>query len=319
MKNILCAGLLLTWAAATSMAAETVELKQRWITGKQYVTSMETSQKTEMAIGEVKMEQATTMTIETSIAVRPHEDGKRKRLSLSYDRMAMEVLASGQKISYDSAKPKEGADPLNLGNVVGPIIGKELKLIANENDEIAEVENFEEFMKQMGPLGAPAGIDFTKMFSSDGLKDILRQGSLQSFPGRPVAPGDSWPFSNKVAMPGAGSVTVKGTHTFKGMVDHDGARCAEILIDGTILMELDPAGGAPAGAAEALAAMKMKLNEGTLKGPVWFDPQLGIARDSELVQEMTMSMKNPVDPAADMVIPIKQTIRTKLVKVVDVK
>jgi hypothetical protein len=120
-------------------------------------------------------------------------------------------------------------------------------------------------------------------------------------------------------MPGAGSVTIKGTYTFKGMVDRDGVRCAEILTDGKITMELTPAEGAPGGAGEALAAMNMKVNDGTLKGPVWFDPQLGIAREAELVQDMKMSMKNPADPAAEMVIPIKQTIRTKLVKVVDAK
>ena len=63
----------------------------------------------------------------------------------------------------------------------------------------------------------------------------------------------------------------------------------------------------------------MKLIEGTLKGTVWFDPQLGAARDAELVQEITMDMKNPADAGEVISIPLKQTIKTTLTKVTDLK
>ena len=316
MRRFLFAGLMLAWLTVRAGAADTVEIKQRWITGKQYVTSTQMSQTTSMAIGPIKTEQATSMTIDTSVAVQPHEDGKRKRLAMKYDRVAMEMSAGDQKLSYDTAKPKEGTDPLDLGKSLGPIIGQELKLLTNENDEVVEVENFDELVKQLAPPGPTTGLDFSKMFSPDALRDLIKQGSLQAYPGKPVVPGETWPFNNKVTMPGAGSVTIKGTYTFKGMADRGGVRCAEVRADGTIVMELDPAGEA-GGADGALPGMK--LSQGTLKGSVWFDAQLGMARDSELVQEMSMSMKNPLGAGDDIVIPIKQTIRTTLIKVRDVK
>ena len=62
----------------------------------------------------------------------------------------------------------------------------------------------------------------------------------------------------------------------------------------------------------------MKVTSGTVKGTVWFDPQLGIARDAQLEQEMTITMKNPADPrprkCAD-----EADIATTLTKIEDIK
>ena len=68
-----------------------------------------------------------------------------------------------------------------------------------------------------------------------------------------------------------------------------------------------------------IAALGMKVTDGSIKGPVWFDPQLGAARESQLVQEMTISMKNPTDPTATINVPMKQNISVKLTKVEDLK
>jgi hypothetical protein len=61
------------------------------------------------------------------------------------------------------------------------------------------------------------------------------------------------------------------------------------------------------------------VTDGSIKGPVWFDPKLGIARESQLVQQMTISMKNPTDPSATVTVPMKQNISVKLTKIEDVK
>jgi hypothetical protein len=160
-------------------------------------------------------------------------------------------------------------------------------------------------------------MDMSKMFTREGLLQTMKQGSLQSYPDKPIPVGASWPFTNQLSLPQVGSVTIKGSYTYKGMVDRGGVSCAEIQTDGAIAMDLGGAGQGPGN--PGLAALGMKVTEGTIKGPVWFDVQLGVARDSELVQEMKMSMKNPVDPAAVIVIPMKQTITTTLTSLVDLK
>lgn len=308
---------LLAFVTAPLSAADAVEIKQRWIPGKQYFQTLESAQSTTMAIGPQKMEQKSTTTMDMTMAVRAHEDGQRKRVTIKYERVAMQMEMNGQKMGFDSAKPGEGTDPLGLSKTLGATVGKELRLLLSPNEEVSEVENYEEFIKNLAPSSVP-GMDMAKMFTKDSMAQMMKQGALQAMPGKPVKPGDSWPFTTSVELPQLGSVAVKGTYTFKGMVDHGGVSCAEITTDGTISLDMAKADPA-APAAGALAQLGMKVEGGTLKGTVWFDPKLGFTRDAKLVQEMTMTMKNPTDPTATLTVPLKQEINTKLTKVEDLK
>jgi hypothetical protein len=318
MKTLTRILLILACVAAPLAAADLpLEFKQRWIAGKQYFFTTQTSQQSTISFGPQTMEQAMAMTMEMSVKVQAHEDGKRKRLTTTNDRVTMDMTMNEQKMSYDSAKPDAGTDPLGMGKTMGRMIGKELKTLTNEKDEISEIENYDEYMKAITEGGAPAGMDMSKMFSRDGLLQTMKQHSLQSFPDHPVAVGESWPFTYQLKLPQVGSVKIKGTYTYKGLVDRGGVSCAEVQTDGVLAMDLgeaEAAGGNP-----AVAALGMKVTNGSLKGPLWFDVKLGMVRDAELVQEMTMSMKNPADPTVEIVVPMKQKITTTLTKVADLK
>jgi hypothetical protein len=295
-------------------AADTVELKQQWQAGKKYYQTIHTDQQSTIEIGGQKMDQSTDMTIELTMSVSPRQEGQPKRMTIRYERMAMEIGMNGQKMGYDSAKPDANGDPLNLGKTVGATVGQELKIVFNDKDEIETVENFDEFVKRFGE-GAVPGFDASKMFSRESLTQMLNQGSLQGVPGKPVGAGDTWQFNNQVDLPQMGKVAVSGNYTLKSIGDHNGVRCAEIQTDGKLAMNLE----APKDESSPLTALGMKVTDGTIKGPVWFDPQLGIARESQLVQEMTISMKNPTDPSATINVPMKQNISVKLTKVEDLK
>lgn len=314
LTRLLSVFALALFAHAPLHAAETIEIKQQWQAGKKYYQTIQTDQQSSIEIGGQKMDQSTNMTIEITMSVSPHQDGQPKRMTIRYERMAMEIGMNGQKMGYDSANPTANADPLNLGKTVGATVGQELKIVFNDKDEIDQVENFDEFVKHFGDSAVP-GFDASKMFSRESLTQMLKQGSLQATPGKPVGVGDSWQFNNQVDLPQMGKVGVSGNYTVKSIGEHDGVRCAEIQTDGKLSMNLD----APKDEASPLAELGMKVTDGSIKGPVWFDPQLGMARESQLVQEMVISMKNPTDAAATINVPMKQNISVKLTKVEDLK
>jgi hypothetical protein len=313
MKTPACIFLVLACAIAPLFGADTIELKQRWIAGKQYFFTAKTTQQSTITVGPQKMEQGMTMSVEMNLAVRLHEDGQRKRLVMKNDRMAMEMSMNGQKMNYDSAKPDAATDPMGMGKTLSATLSKELKMLTNEKDEIVEIENYDEYIQQVTSSGGAGAVELAKSFTREGLLQTMKQGSLQSFPAARIAPGEAWPFTNKVTLPQIGEVTIKGTYTYKGMVDHEGKRCAEIQTSGIFTMDLSKASG------PGLAALGMKVTGGSLNGPVWFDPQLGAAVDSDLIQEMTMTMKSPADPATELTIPMKQTIKTTLTKIENLK
>ena len=111
---------LVAFAAAPLSAADTIELKQRWIAGKQYFLTAQTTQQSKIEIGPQKIDQTVTTTMDMSMAVRQHEDGKRKRMTMKFERVAMEMNMNGQKMGFDSAKPGEGTDPLGLAKSSAP-------------------------------------------------------------------------------------------------------------------------------------------------------------------------------------------------------
>ena len=61
----------------------------------------------------------------------------------------------------------------------------------------------------------------SKMFGKEAVSQMMKGGGLQSMPGHPVKPGDSWPFSTTVELPQIGKVSMKGAYTLKSIGDHD--------------------------------------------------------------------------------------------------
>jgi hypothetical protein len=303
--------------AGTLFAADTIELKQRWIVGKKYDQTMESTHSSTLTIAGQTIETSVATTMEVSEAVRVQADGKTKRMTLKYDRVAMDMSLGGQKISFDSSKPEQANDPLGLSKTIGGVAGKELLVLLGENDEITGIENYDEFIKQLGASPAP-GMDMSKMFSKEAVTQMMKGAGLQAMPGHPVMPGDSWPFSTTVELPQLGKVSMTGTYTLKGLGDHDGIQCAEVIADGKISMDLSGA-DAPKPGASGLAALGMKVEGGSLKGTIWFDPKLGFPRESDMAESLTMTMKNPTDPNATLTVPNKENIHTKLTKVEDLK
>jgi hypothetical protein len=131
-----------------------------------------------------------------------------------------------------------------------------------------------------------------------------------------VTVGDSWPFRSQAELPQAGKIALAGTCTLAAMGEYQGIRCARIQTTGAITMQLRDV--APKSDA-APAGPEVKPTNGTIKGTLWFDPALGITRDSQLVQEMAISLKDTEDPAATVDVPMKQTISVKITKIEDVK
>jgi hypothetical protein len=313
MKYFAVLALLLLTRTLLS-AVEPVELKQRWIPGKRYHQMLRTEQTSKIDLGDQKLDQSTTVALDLSLTVEPAKAGAPKRMTIRYERAAVDLDINGQKLGYDSANPAANTDPLGLSKTIGATVGKELKLVLDDKDQVTDIENYDDFIKSLPPSQVP-GLDPATMYSRASLTEMLQQGGLYSMPGKPVSPGDSWPFSMQVELPGLGKVSVNGNYIFKGMTDHNGTICAEIAASGTLSLVLADSGDKD----PELASLGAAVTSGTLKGSVWFDPQLGCARDTQLVHELTMTMQSPSDPTVKVTIPTTQRISATISKVEDVK
>jgi hypothetical protein len=293
-------------ARAPLPAADLVDIQQHWVAGKKYYQTTRTAVESKFEIGADKMDESSNMTLDLTMTVSPPVTGQPKRMTIRYERAAMQVIINGQKFGFDSADPSTFDDPLGLAKSAGAMVGKELKLVLDENDEVTKIENYDEFVKSVTPA-AEAGSDATALISRDSFTEMLKEGGLSAVPGKPIPIGGTWSFHTRNDLAQLGTVSVTGTYTLQGVGDHNGTKCAEISVTGKLSMDL------PSSAVDGdKAAPESKVTDGTLQGTVWFDPQLGIARDTQLVHEMTIST------GADRM-PMKQTISVTLTKVEDVK
>lgn len=314
LRHILPVATLLL-AAASPLPAQTVDIKPRWQVGKKITQTMHMDQASTIAIGDQKMEQKVGMTMDTTTSVRAHENGKHKRVTMKYDRVAMDMNMAGQEMKYDSAKPDDAAtDPLGLGKSFGIFVGKEIKFVLDEKDEVLEVENLDAMMKEMAAANPMASM-LGQMFSKDTMKNLIRQSALYASPGKPVKAGDAWPFVFKMAMPPVGNISMDGTYTMKGLADHGGARCAELAVTGKVGIDVAAPAAPAADGVPNLQQLGITATGGTMTGTLWFDPALGICRETQMTQQMNLKMKNPQKPDESMEIPTKQVIKQTITKV----
>jgi hypothetical protein len=315
-------------ATPCAQSEDAVTLKQRFIVGKRYEFGMKMVQTSTFAIGGQNIEQTMNMAFKTSMTASQHEDGKRKRVAMRYGRLAMEMNMGGQKMEFDSDKQ----DPATSGGPLAgmaALVGKEFRLLLDENDQLLDVENLEEITK--GFAGDPVASKVLGQFlTKDSMKDLIQGSMLRAMPDHPVKPGESWPVSYGAKMGQMGSMKVQGTYTYNKPVQKDGHACVLIGMTATLTLDMDLtqiAGGAAGGNAEAAEAVKkldMKLSDALMTGSITFDPELGMARDMEITTNMKMSMTLPAGaqpPNADsrITVPIQQKISNTLLSVEDAK
>ncbi len=235
---------------------EAVTLKQRFIVGKRYEFGMKMTQTTTMNIGGKEIDQTMNMAFKHSMTVSQHEDGKRKRVAMRYGRVAMEMNMGEQKMEFDSdKKDAPAAGPLAS---IGGLVGKEFRMLLDENDQVLDVENFDEILNAFSADPVAKKI-MGQFLNKDSMKDLLQGSMLRAMPDKPVKPGESWPVTYGTKMGQMGSMKVEGTYTFNKPVQFDGHACVLIGTTATITMDMDiakMAGSATGGNAEAAEMLK---------------------------------------------------------------
>src|SRR5471030_3243681 len=89
-------------------AADAIDIKQHWLAGKKYYQTIQTDQQSTIQIGAQKMEQTTGMTMEMTMTVNTPQKVQPKRMTIRYERVAMDMTMNGQKMGFDSANPDAG-------------------------------------------------------------------------------------------------------------------------------------------------------------------------------------------------------------------
>ncbi len=186
-------------------------------------------------MGDLAIDQAATQTIRLA-AEDISADGT-TTIRQVFESVKMEMNSPMFAMSYDSAKPDAGNDPMTamLKRVMTPMIGESFTLVMAPTGEVQKVEGLTKLTEKMFQ-GLPqdpavAGIlDGIKAnLSDDAMRGMFTQTFAQ-FPNKPLKTGDTWNTQISVANPMVGGLITSTTSTLKS-VEGEGSNKVATIVD----------------------------------------------------------------------------------------
>lgn len=291
---------------ARGLAADSLVFDQGYRPGHTYHQTMTMRQEMEMDLGAAKMERQVSTTMGMLAVVKPHENGRSKRVAIQYDSIQASVTADGQKFSFDS----KALDTANAGplQAYGKIVGQEFKVVFDEEDNVTDVEQIDATVQKLAARDPETAQLYQQLFNREAVKRMMQQSALKSPPGKPVNKGGSWPFSQELALPGLGKLSIRGFYTYVGDVVRDGVKLAEVKAAAEVSMDTTPQAGAEDEAAARLQQMQLKIEQGKMEGTLYYDAEIDFTRKIEVNHNITLTGKIPDGSGKSLRLPMKQTI-----------
>ncbi len=283
----IAAGLLYT----SCKSGEPVNLKLTLQPGSQYLYTMDMKMTMEQnAMGQsMKTQQDMLMESTYDVAAGAGDD---RKITVTYDRIAMNMKNPMMSMTYDSKDPAK-SDP-KLAAMSG-MLNKPFTMEVSSSGEIKKVEGLSAIINGMGDTTTPEGIatrqQMAQSFNDTAIKSMMQQ-ALNIFPDHPVKPGDTWKKTYNMSM-GVMGMTIDNEYKLTSV----SGRTAHIDVNAKIK-------GGGASTAPEMKNMNINLN-GDQKGTMDVEVATGLVTDSKLKQNITgdisaMGMKMPMKISSDI-------------------
>jgi hypothetical protein len=306
--------------SSVSALRQDVTLRYRWTKGETMRYRIVQQNTTTISglpggMGDMAIDQSTNQTIRW-VAEEVSADGT-TTLRQFFESVKMEMNSPMFAMSYDSAKPDAGDNPMStmLKGVLTPLVGESFTIVMAPTGEVQKVEGLskltEKMFQNLPQDPAAAGI-------LDGLKANLSDDSMRStfmqtfaqFPNKPLKSGDSWNTQVSVGNPMLGGLITSTTSTLKSVEGEGSNRIATIVTSSAIKQDPSkPPQANPMG-------LTMQMGNGVGDGEQVFDAGTGRFRGSttHITMPMTMSGTGPDGTALSMKTSVKTTTTVELVQ-----
>jgi hypothetical protein len=232
MKHIIALSLLVVYVLTST--AQQYDLKLNLKKGQHYKQSMTVVMDLTQSMGEQEMSINTKMQFEVAQTVKAITAKGDFEIENEYSRVAMDMDAMGQKITYDS-NVKDTTDNELLkkySSSFGKILGKKFIVVLSPKGKVIEIKGFKELLDDLGKGNPDAATK--KML--EGIFDEHKitsnfESSYHMFPDNSVKIGDTWSQTKSVESMfpieisttyvlkevnnGVAKITVKGDFTIK--------------------------------------------------------------------------------------------------------
>jgi hypothetical protein len=290
---------LIPLVGGSGCATQKVTLRQKFTQGSTTRMTMTTDMNIKMDLpgqdlGEAQ-ESKMAQTFEMLLHVSDIGPDGTTTLEMTYDRIKQSIDMGGRGVGFDSKASEQTAPEAKMmAATLKPLLGLRVTIKLDKDLHPTEVKGFDELWKRLDADPASSGMrkQVERAFGDKQIKKMMEQFMAGSFPSHPVAVGESWKQSENVDMPMIGELNVKATSTLEGIEQYKGRRCAKIRTKA----EMTSADTRPTSGPTALLGMKMRRCN--VEGFMWFDIKAGQMIETDMDQDIVMSMQLPGAPGA---------------------
>lgn len=276
---------------ASCKSGEPINLKLNLQPGSQYLYTTDMKMGMEQsAMGQtIKTQQDMTMESIFDVAAGSGED---RRITVTYDRIAMSMKNSMMSMNYDSKDPAKSDEKMAM---MGAMLHKPFTMEVSNQGEIKKVEGLSAIINSIGDTtsteGAQMRQQMAQTFSDTAIKNMMQQ-SLNIFPGHPVRLGDTWKKTYSMSV-GPMNMTINNEFKLASV----SGNTAHLDVNAKIR-------GGGAGSSPEMKNMSINL-DGDQKGTMDVEIPSGLVTESKMKQTIKgdismMGMKIPMKINSDI-------------------
>ncbi len=284
-------GLVAVVGAVAQAAAADTTLRWKFTPGQKlgYVLIQKTDMK--MEVQGKKVGTTFSQTMDMTWEIKGTDKDGTAEMVQTIDRVRFESTApDGKQVEMDTADAQDApGTPEAMTKMFRAMAGSQFTMKVTPRGDIRDFQvpaKIVDAFKNAGPAAAMFG-------SEESLKNMAGQ-SLVPFPETAVAPGKSWKGERKLPMP-FGTMLMDMTYTLEdatGPVENIG-------ID--VKVQIEPKDGSP---------IEIKLTSEDMKGHYRFDNTAGILKSSDVVQNISMTVKvGEQEIAQDLTSTVKMDLK----------
>lgn len=298
LRTALLQALTLLCFSLPTLAQEdaSVELKLHWEPGHTYLQDSDTETTNFLtALGKTS-DQKLSLHQMTRIVTQKNSQGQTEAKVL-IEHLFGEMTYEGQTHAFDSKNP--GASHPLLQQTLGGAAGRGFTLVYDEKDQFLDA-------KDTGSMVTGGTTpDLASIADARQMATLYRRSLEMGLPKIPVRPGDKWISDEVVPFPQAGTVQVKLTAKFDGVVDREGRQQAKVVFEGSMKSRRDK----DTAGRELTTERAVTLGDDSkVSGHVFFDLE-------QRTISMAVFLANIQLKVGGRPMPVRQQVTTRLVSV----
>jgi hypothetical protein len=263
-------------AAIASTGQAQTKLRWKFTPGEKVNYEMTMDMNMEMKIGDKPLSSKMSQRIYTTWQVKEIADDGTAELIQTVDRIVMESTSPGgdsKLIKYDSRNKEQEPGAAAFTQLFDAMLNQSFVMKVTPQGEIKDMQVPPSLIEAMKKSGGPAAA----MFSEDSLKQMMGR-SMFSFPAE-LTKGQTWDMRLTMPNPLLGKQIVSTKYTYAGPTQLEGRDVEKIDLSMEMKFDVPPE-----------AKVKIDITEQTGDGAIYFDNELGLPLETDLVNNVTMQI-----------------------------